>query len=122
MKQFYDLAFVHPDQVEQAFNDIPFQLEQEFSFLKPDLKVFVEYMKNTYVGDQYSPPLYSIKFWSVHQRVLTNTPRTNNSIESLNRRINTLAETAHLPLYRLLTTIKEEQNNTEVFMARRKRG
>jgi hypothetical protein len=73
MKQFYALAFVHPDQVEQIFNDIPFQLKQEFSFLNPDLKVFVEHMKNTYIGDQYSPPLYSIMFWSVHERVLTNT-------------------------------------------------
>jgi hypothetical protein len=55
-------------------------------------------------------------------RVLTNTPRTNNAIESWNRRINTLAETSHLPLYRLLTTIKEEQHNTEVCMARREGG
>jgi hypothetical protein len=74
MKRFDALAFVHPDQVEQAFYDIPFQLEQEFSFLKPDLKVFVAYIKNTYIGNQYIPPLYSSKFRSVHERVLTNTP------------------------------------------------
>jgi hypothetical protein len=122
MKRNFALAFVHPNQVEQAFADIPFQVKTEFSFLKPELKVFVACMKNTYIGDQYSPPLYLIKFWSVHARVLMNTPRTNNAIESCNRRINTLAETSHLPLYRLITTIKEEQHNTEVFMARREGG
>jgi hypothetical protein len=44
------------------------------------------------------------------------------SIEPWNRRINTLAETSHLPLYRMIITIKEEQQNTEVFLARREGG
>jgi hypothetical protein len=41
MKRYFDLAFVYSNQVEQAFSDNPFQFEKEFSFVKPELKVFV---------------------------------------------------------------------------------
>jgi hypothetical protein len=49
-------------------------------------------------------------------------PMTNNSTESWNQRISTIAETSHLPLYRMITTIKEEQQNNQVYLARRARG
>jgi hypothetical protein len=41
MKRYFALAFVHPDQVVEAFDTIIFQLEKEFVFLKPDLLDFV---------------------------------------------------------------------------------
>jgi len=53
--------------------------------LRDDYDKFKDYVHSTYIGSVFSPPLFHIKFWNVHQRVINNQPRTNNAIEAWNR-------------------------------------
>ena len=85
--------------------------------LKNDVDAFFAYVSRTYVGTTYVHPTFSIAFWSVHQRVLDNAPRTNNSVEVWNRRIGALSKSSHLPLCRIIKILREEQHSVSAALA-----
>jgi len=60
--------------------------------IRKELDKFFDYVKRTYVGANYDPPMYPLHFWNVHERVQHNIPRTNNAVEAWHRRLTILAE------------------------------
>ena len=70
------------------------------------LNVFWMYFKNTWTN------LFSVQFWNIHDKnELMN--RTNNALESYNRRFNDLFATAHPSLQQLIIAIQGEVKRIE---------
>ena len=113
IRKLFSLPYVHRDDIFRAFNAIKFSTPAKFhpqqnSRLHQDLTDFFDYVRKTYVGGQYQSPLYPHAFWNLHARVLNRIPRTNNSVEGWNNRIQVLAEASHLSLHRFLNVIIDE--------------
>ena len=82
MKKIFALAFVKEEDVRLAF-DLLVKCNMYKGKLNDDLKTFFDYVKSTYIGTEYAPPMYALSFWNVHRRVLDDRPRTNNSVTIL---------------------------------------
>ena len=91
----------------RQFNALPFlplhKIANAFSLLKEKSKKhivlngFVDCVFSTFVGDQYTSPMFPYTFWGVYQRVLDNIPRprTNNAVEGWNNRFTQISGTRH---------------------------
>ncbi|OXA38779.1 hypothetical protein Fcan01_26423 [Folsomia candida] len=84
---------------------------------KIELDEFFSYVQKTYIGS-----VCPIVFWNVHQCVLDNISRTNNAVEAWNRRFGILAESSHVPLYKLITLLQREEKHVEVRLKQRLAG
>ena len=120
-RKLFSIPFVHPDHVHVAFQLVVASNDYKGP-LKNELDEFLSYFKRTYIGTNYTPALYNPRLWSVHQRVLDNIPRTNNSVEAWNRRIQVIAESSHIPFYKLIDLIKGELKVTNVSILQRQAG
>lgn len=108
IKKVFGLPFVQPDDVRMAFREV----KAECTFkgeTKLELDDFFAYVQKTYTGTVYDPPMFPILFCNVHQRVLDNIPRTNNAVEAWNRRFGILAESSHVPLYKIMILLQREE-------------
>jgi hypothetical protein len=124
MKKLFGLAFVPPSDVPTAFMDIrnSTNFRQSDPELHKDIQTFFSYMENTYVGRRYSHPLFPVHYWNVHDRTMKKLPRTNNTVEAWNRRIGTLCESSHVPLYKLIEVLIREQHQVRSTIESRKAG
>ena len=121
MKKVFALPFVHPRDVPAAFEHIKFNAVYSRE-LKPSMDTFFAYVHRNYIGSEYVPALFPLVLWNVHVRVREGIARTNNSLEAWNRRFGVICEFSHIPLYRLLAYLKQEQHNTAVAIQRRISG
>jgi len=64
-------------------------------------------------GDLYNSPMFPPAFLSVYNRVIQNQPRTNNAVESLNRRLNSTSRIIHPYFYKFTEIILKQQQFTE---------
>jgi len=85
------LAFVSPNMIDFSYKELSREAREKF----PQMSNFMKYLKDTYIGDQYNLPMFPPTFWSVHNRVIENQPRTNNALESWNRRLNATSRVIH---------------------------
>jgi hypothetical protein len=113
MRKFQSLAFLPEQDVERGFHELVETSRHLWTgTLSKDCNKFYDYVFRNYVGSEYNPPTFPIKFWNVYQRVLDNLPRTNNAVEAWNRRFGIFAGSSNLPIYRLISTIMKEQEHT----------
>ncbi|CAF1225866.1 unnamed protein product [Rotaria sordida] len=74
------LAFLHPNDVGQGFDDL-------FNPLPQILHPLLNYFEDTYVGRNLlqgrSKPMFEIEFWNMNQRTTDLLMRTNNSAEGV---------------------------------------
>ena len=101
------LAFVPEDYVKQTFMKLREEVAEE-------LDEVLDLLEDTYIigrrrGRGRRPPRFPIHTWNVHERTLLGVPRTNNSAEAWNRRINTLIGKAHPNIYTFLEAMKKEE-------------
>ena len=85
------LAFVSPNMIDFSYKVLSREAREKF----PQMSNFMKYLKDTYIGDQYNLPMFPPTFWSVHNRVIENQPRTNNALESWSRRLNATSRVIH---------------------------
>ena len=103
------LAFVPLNMIEFSFKELCQEARENY----PQMTNFMNYLKETYIGDQYNTPMFPPVFWSVHNRVILNQPRTNNALESWNRRLNSTSRVIHPYFFRFTEIIKKQQQFTE---------
>ena len=80
-----ELAFIHPDNVINAFTDLSIHLDDTF-------QTMLDYFEDNYIGrfranGLRTRPLLAIEYWNVYERTKNQQMRTNNSAEVWNRRI-----------------------------------
>ena len=79
-KMLVALAFVLVEDVVAAFESLVEDIPDE-------LIPLIDYFEDTWIGrlgrrDQQRNPLFSIRLWSIYDRVVQGLPRTNNSVEA----------------------------------------
>ena len=103
------LAFVPSHMIGFSFKELSREARDNF----PEMNNFMKYLKETYVGDLYNTPMLPPAFWSVHNRVIQNQPRTNNAVESWNRRLNSTSRVIHPYFFKFTEIILKQQQFTE---------
>ena len=108
------LAFVPIPQVIDYFETVQANA--------PDaLAPVIDYFEDNYVGrlrrqGRRAAPRYPIAVWNVHDRVENDLPRTNNSVEGWNRKMQTAVSGHHPNIWRFLGILKREQNINNAHM------
>ncbi|CAF3659895.1 unnamed protein product [Rotaria socialis] len=104
------LAFIKPDDVVKAFEDLSINLDDEY-------QTILDYFEETYIGRLRAnhtrrKATFTIDFWSMFHRTTQSLMRTNNSAEAYHRRINAIFQCSHPTLWVFLQKLIDEQNAT----------
>lgn len=111
------LAFVPLASVSKAFKDIQESITHDY------VQLVLEYFEDNYMGqmrrNSRARPTFNMKVWNVYSRVHTELPRTNNSAEGRNRKLQA-AVTAlqQLNLWRFRKISRESKVSTTVLLTR----
>ena len=96
------LAFLPPDEITQAFEELLDTLED--LQMEQEMEELYCYFEDTYIerpqrtGGRRKPSLFAPMIWSVEQRTTDSLPRTTNKLEGWHQAIQTLYDSAH-PCY-----------------------
>lgn len=125
------LAFIPPGDVLQHFSTL-----KKFAFFKEKLsgktpvdlgvqKIF-DYMENTWIGKivrrKYVSGLFPLELWNVYQITLEGSCRTNNAIEAWHNAMQIFFGVSHPSIFKFIKGIKEEQDATEILIAKMMSG
>ena len=117
IKQIQALAFVPPSDVIDLFTEFMQLLDQETDEV---LSEFLGYFEITWLGivqrGRRRRPTFDIETWNVFNRIETDLPRTNNSLEGWHQAFNKRVGVTHPSIEKLVKKIKLEQANTEVIL------
>ena len=106
MNKLAALAFIHPNDVSQAFEILHNSLPQ---ILNP----LLNYFEDTYIGrlraNGRASALFDINFWNMHQRTTDLLMRTNNAAESWHRRLSSIIQCQHPTLWTFIHSLKNEE-------------
>ena len=101
------LAFIEPDHVGDAFENLCSSLPQ---ILQP----LLDYFEDTYVGRRQrqgrSKPMFEIELWNMHQRTTDQLMRTNNSAEAWHRRLSSVIQSQHPTLWSFVESLQNEEH------------
>jgi hypothetical protein len=113
-KSLLALSFVPPTDVQFAY-----EILQEEGF-PPEMKPITDYWENTYVGRRLEGvvPSYAISMWNSFDRLNSDIPRTNNSLEAWHNAFQKTVDCHRPSLVKLLDKFQLEQNQSENFMLR----
>ena len=104
------LAFLPEEEVSECY----YQMINHSDFDIRALPV-AEYFEDTYIGHPTrnrttrNPPLFPIRFWSVHGRTLDGRHRTNNLVEGWHRRFQSVLGCFRPCVFRCIQAIIKEQ-------------
>lgn len=109
-KMLLALAYVPPSDVAAAFDELSEQAPRE-------LQPVYDYWEDNYIGRQRrnrrSAPLFGIPLWNVHDRIGSDLPRTNNSVEGWHRAFQQTLGCHHPTIYKLMEQLRAEQDFVE---------
>ncbi len=81
----------------------------------------LDYLEEFYIGkligkskNNRQGPLFPIAIWNVHDRVMNDNHRTNNSLESWHKQFEADLDMKHPTINRLIEAFRKEQRNTEM--------
>lgn len=96
------LAFVPPEETLEYFVALR-------SVMDTDGKKVCDWFNKIYVsgGRKKPTPQYSPEFWSIHDAIPLNLPRTQNSVEGWHHRLQVLIDKAHVGVY-IITELSKE--------------
>ena len=101
------LAFVPPQHVADAFNDLREVADQRLDDILDLLEDF--YILGRRRGRGRRTPRYPITNWNVYQQTIDGLPRTNNSAEAWNRRWKILVGKSHPNIFTMLDKLRKEE-------------
>ncbi|XP_068208558.1 uncharacterized protein [Palaemon carinicauda] len=109
-KMLVALAFVPPNEIVNVF-----ELLQDV--VPDELHDLVLYFEDTWIGrpcrrGRRRNAMFPPSVWSVYERVLSELPRTNNSLEGWHRAIQMSVGHMHPTIYKCVNILKLEQNHT----------
>lgn len=113
INQLYALSFLPPQMIPAAYIKLKPKLE-----MIEGTKSFLNYFEKTWIGYEktgvndsmiFHQPLFKPNLWSVNQRTVLGYPRTQNSLEAWNGRINRIVDRAHVGLFELIRNLKDEE-------------
>ena len=115
-KQLPALAFLPPDRVADAFED----LKGTFT---PDEAGAPDYFERTYIGRRVGnvrrAPLFPVAMWNVHSRRDDGSQRTNNAIEGFHSGFaSSVVRAHHPPVFEFLKCLKAQHGVTKLDMAK----
>ena len=117
IKSFQALAFVPPNRVTEAFQELMGSLDDETDELLSD---FLSYFEATWIGvvqrGRRRRPLFAISLWNVNSRVEQDLPRTNNSIEGWHHSFDLRVAITHPTLRRFSAKLVKEQASNELLL------
>ena len=110
-KMLAALAFLNPDEVIDAFEELNEDLER--LQLDEEMQILYDYFEDTYIGRRQRRgrriPLFPIELWNVRERTQNGRTRTNNKLEGWHRAIQGMYDTAHPTVWRSFQGIIKEE-------------
>ncbi|KAK7479733.1 hypothetical protein BaRGS_00029009, partial [Batillaria attramentaria] len=123
IKTIQALAFVPPDDVIEAFQQLMDSLDADTDETLLD---FLAYFESTWLGivqrGRRRRPKFDVAMWNVYNRVEDNLPRTNNSVEGWHRAFDQQMSVTHPTLGRLVSKLSKEQASTELMIEQHAMG
>lgn len=114
IKMLLCLSFVPADDVLYAYQVIK-QLISDSNITGLDR--FIAYFEKNYIGifgnsfDDFTKPIFEVKFWNVYYRVMNNLPRTTNNAESWNRTFNMRTAVANPNIAQFINDLLREEES-----------
>lgn len=104
--------------------DVQFALEVVSESFSPEMKPLVEYWESTYVGRRIHNlrPRFDISIWNMFERLATDLPKSNNSVEAWHNAFAKTIQCHHPHLARFVTHLKKEQSTSEQYITRYRSG
>nr|KAG5711699.1 hypothetical protein BaRGS_023463 [Batillaria attramentaria] len=123
IKTIQALAFVPPDDVIEAFQQLMDSLDADTDETLSD---FLAYFESTWLGivqrGRRRRSKFDVAMWNVYSRVEDNLPRTNNSVEGWQRAFDQRMSVTHPTLGRLVSKLRKEQASTELMIEQHAMG
>ena len=117
IKKFQALSFVPLARVVDVFEELVVSLDPHVDDLLTD---FLAYFETTWIGivegGHRRRPRYAIVLWNVHDRVVDDLPRTNNSLEGWHRAFDQRLRITHPTICRLVIQLRKEQASSELLI------
>lgn len=104
--------------------DVQFAFEVIVASFPAQLKPIVDYFEDNYVGRRLHdiPPRFPIEMWNLYERINTDLPRSNNSVEAWHNSFQKTLQ-CHKPSHaKLFEKIRKEQSYYELFITRYRAG
>ena len=92
--------------------------KKEVSWLKKSFKK----IQWIFIGTGRKKPQFSIELWNVYDRVISNLPRSNNSIEGWHNAFAQRVSISHPTINKLTGKIRVEQSKFEIDIAQIRQG
>ena len=111
------LAFVPTVDVIKVFEEI---LESQFYIDNAEeVRDLINYFEDTWIGRPArrggrSAPIFPVALWNVHDQVVEDLPRTNNSVEGWHRGFSQLLGAYHPTIWKFIDGLKKEQSLNEL--------
>ncbi|XP_050517464.1 uncharacterized protein LOC126892075 [Diabrotica virgifera virgifera] len=102
-------------------HDLDNAIEELSHSLPPELEPLLQWFEDTYVGrpnrrgNGRRPAIFGPELWSVHNRVLSDTDRTNNHAEAAHRRLQIELSMNHPSIWKLIDGLKTVQRGRDMF-------
>lgn len=118
IRQLAALAFVPPNDVSSAFDDL---METHFYQIHSTiLRPLVNYFEDTWIGRPgrrgrgRNAPMFSHALWNCYDASLDDLPKTNNSVEGWHRGFSQLLGAHHPSIWKFIKGIKKEESMNEM--------
>jgi hypothetical protein len=104
--------------------DVQFAFEIITENFPDELKPLIDYWENYYVGRRILNvrPRFEINIWNMYDRIRSDLPKTNNSVEAWHNSFQKSLDCTHPCVSKLLMHLKKEQSFTETFITRYRAG
>ena len=104
--------------------DVQFVFEVLIEDFPDELKPIANYWEQNYVGRRLHDitPRFRIDFWNMHDRIKTDLPKSNNSLEAWHKSFEKMLDCHHPNIARLIVAMKKEQNFGELYISRYRMG
>ncbi|KAF7693590.1 hypothetical protein CDIK_2276 [Cucumispora dikerogammari] len=123
VKKVLNLTFYPLADIRAAYSEI----KKEAQKLKDysGIEKFFEYYQNTYLSDEITSDIasrYEPTFWSAHERILHDIPRSTNSVEGWHRSLNNSSFVKHPNIARFIEIIRIECEELRIALKQAQTG
>ena len=113
MRMTVALAFVPAVDVPQAFDDIEYQIRNNYN--QNGIDIVLDYFEDNYIrrqrrGRPGAAPLFPLQVWNMYGRARDELPKTSNHVEGWHRRSNASRDGVHPNLWKFVRSLQREES------------